>query len=164
MGGQPRRHGEPGRVHRHRAGTRGRRDPASSLYGHGEIDCDGFRRRCTERGLGDILLYLGGNLVVGKASHEAVMKKFAAMGFDGVFTAADDLDEVAARLKADLEKRGAPLPSPAVPIFRRIPHGCKRKKKKIPQQWHPPGLTLPSPGGRGELQMTSTTTEQSNCH
>ena len=38
----------------------------SSLYGHGEIDCDGFRRRCTQRGLGDILLYVGGNLVVGK--------------------------------------------------------------------------------------------------
>ncbi len=79
----------------------------SSLYGHGEIDCDGFRRHCTERGLGDILLYLGGNLVVGKASHEAVLKKFAGQGFDGVFTAADDLDAVAARLKADLERRGA---------------------------------------------------------
>ena len=77
----------------------------SSLYGHGEIDCDGFRRRCTERGLGDILLYLGGNLVVGKASHEAVLRKFEALGFDRVFTAADDLDQVAARLQADLEKR-----------------------------------------------------------
>ena len=79
----------------------------SSLYGHGEIDCDGFRRRCTERGLGDILLYLGGNLVVGKASHDAVLKKFEGQGFDGLFTAADDLDAVAARLKADLERRGA---------------------------------------------------------
>ena len=38
----------------------------SSLYGHGEIDCQGFRERCTERGLENIVLYVGGNLVVGK--------------------------------------------------------------------------------------------------
>ena len=37
----------------------------SSLYGHGEIDCQGFRERCTERGLENIVLYVGGNLVVG---------------------------------------------------------------------------------------------------
>ena len=38
----------------------------SSIYGHGEIDCMGLRDRCVERGLADILLYVGGNLVVGK--------------------------------------------------------------------------------------------------
>ena len=38
----------------------------SSIYGHGDIDCLGMRERCIERGLGDILLYVGGNLVVGK--------------------------------------------------------------------------------------------------
>ena len=37
----------------------------ASLYGHGEIDCRGLRERCKEAGIGDILLYLGGNLVVG---------------------------------------------------------------------------------------------------
>lgn len=32
----------------------------SSIYGHGDIDCLGMRERCIERGLGDILLYVGG--------------------------------------------------------------------------------------------------------
>ena len=36
----------------------------SSIYGHGDIDCLGLRERCIERGIGDILLYVGGNLVV----------------------------------------------------------------------------------------------------
>ena len=38
----------------------------SSIYGHGDIDCLGMRECCIERGLGNILLYVGGNLVVGK--------------------------------------------------------------------------------------------------
>ena len=38
----------------------------SSLYGQGELDCRGFRELCIEAGLNDILLYVGGNLVVGK--------------------------------------------------------------------------------------------------
>src|SRR5215469_5017449 len=40
----------------------------SSLYGHGEIDCRGLREKCDEAGLKDILLYVGGNLVVGKSN------------------------------------------------------------------------------------------------
>ncbi len=40
----------------------------SSIYGHGDIDCRGLRERCIERGIGDILLYVGGNLVAGKTS------------------------------------------------------------------------------------------------
>src|SRR3989339_613803 len=39
----------------------------SSLYGHGEIDCRGLREKCVEAGLKDIILYVGGNIVVGKA-------------------------------------------------------------------------------------------------
>ena len=38
----------------------------SSLYGQGELDCRGFREKCDEAGLKDILLYVGGNIVVGK--------------------------------------------------------------------------------------------------
>lgn len=38
----------------------------SSIYGHGEVDCIGMRENCIERGIGDILLYVGGNLVIGK--------------------------------------------------------------------------------------------------
>ena len=57
----------------------------SSLYGHGELDCQGLRDKCVEAGIGDILLYAGGNLVVGKQPFDRVEKRFREMGFDRVF-------------------------------------------------------------------------------
>jgi len=78
----------------------------SSLYGHGEIDCAGFQGRCIERGLDDIVLYVGGNLVVGKRSREAVERKFKNMGFDRVFMPSDNLEQAAGWLAADLAERG----------------------------------------------------------
>ena len=57
----------------------------SSLYGHGELDCRGFRDKCDEAGLEGILLYVGGNIVVGKQDFSEVEKRFHAMGFDRVF-------------------------------------------------------------------------------
>ena len=57
----------------------------SSLYGQGEIDCRGFRDLCVEAGMEDILIYLGGNLVVGKQPWREVEQRFLAMGFDRVF-------------------------------------------------------------------------------
>lgn len=57
----------------------------SSLYGHGELDCRGLRDKCDESGLKDILLYVGGNIVVGKQPFDEVEKRFKAMGFDRVF-------------------------------------------------------------------------------
>ena len=57
----------------------------SSLYGHGEIDCRGLREKCDEAGLNGILLYVGGNLVVGKQDFTEVEKKFKNMGFDRVY-------------------------------------------------------------------------------
>jgi methylaspartate mutase sigma subunit len=79
----------------------------SSLYGHGEIDCAGFRDRCVERGLDRIVLYAGGNLVVGKTPREEVIRKFTAMGFDRVFMPTDDLEEAARLLAADIDARAA---------------------------------------------------------
>ena len=77
----------------------------SSIYGHGEIDCDGFRDRCSQRGLGDILLYVGGNLVVGKRDFNDVVALFEDMGFDRVCHPSVDLVEIAATLKSDVENR-----------------------------------------------------------
>ena len=57
----------------------------SSLYGQGEIDCRGFRDLCIEAGLEDILIYVGGNLVVGKTPWAEVERKFLDMGFDRAF-------------------------------------------------------------------------------
>ena len=74
----------------------------SSLYGHGEIDCAGLRERCLERGLDRVVLYVGGNLVVGKADFKATREKFLAMGYDRVFPPSVELDEVAALLEQDL--------------------------------------------------------------
>jgi methylaspartate mutase sigma subunit len=54
----------------------------SSLYGHGEIDCRGMREKCIEAGIGNIPLYVGGNLVVGKKDFTKVKKTFEEeMGF-----------------------------------------------------------------------------------
>ncbi|MDR3062146.1 MAG: methylaspartate mutase subunit S [Dysgonamonadaceae bacterium] len=53
----------------------------SSLYGHGEIDCSGLRDKCNEAGLKNIVLLVGGNLVVGKQDFADVEKRFQAMGF-----------------------------------------------------------------------------------
>jgi methylaspartate mutase sigma subunit len=53
---------------------------------HGELDCRGLRERCDEAGLGGILLYVGGNIVVGKQPFEAVKKRFepwALTGYSG---------------------------------------------------------------------------------
>lgn len=81
----------------------------SSLYGHGEIDCAGFRDRCIERGLEGMILYVGGNLVVGKAPREEVERKFLAMGFDRVFSNDCDLEDAARLLAGDIaEKEGLP--------------------------------------------------------
>ncbi|GAB6158334.1 methylaspartate mutase subunit S [Desulfotomaculum varum] len=57
----------------------------SSLYGHGEIDCRGLREKAIEAGIGNIKMYVGGNLVVGKQDWTEVEKKFLAMGFDRAY-------------------------------------------------------------------------------
>jgi len=78
----------------------------SSLYGHGEIDCEGLRAKCVERGLDDILLYVGGNLVVGKTPFADIEKKFMDMGFNRVFGPRVDLAEVVTLLRSDIAKTG----------------------------------------------------------
>ncbi|KGK91532.1 methylaspartate mutase [Desulfosporosinus sp. HMP52] len=57
----------------------------SSLYGHGEMDCRGLREKCQEKGIGDIIIYVGGNLVCGKQEFESVKERFLAMGFNRVY-------------------------------------------------------------------------------
>ncbi len=64
----------------------------SSLYGHGEIDCNGLREKCDEAGLKDIPLLAGGNLVVGKQNFEDVEKRFMDMGFTKVYPPGTDLE------------------------------------------------------------------------
>ncbi|NLJ63923.1 MAG: methylaspartate mutase subunit S [Christensenellaceae bacterium] len=74
----------------------------SSLYGHGELDCQGLREKCDEAGLEGILLYVGGNIVVGKQPFEDVEKRFKAMGFDRVFGPGTAPETTIDALKEDL--------------------------------------------------------------
>jgi methylaspartate mutase sigma subunit len=77
----------------------------SSIYGHGEIDCKGMRERCDERGVSDMILYVGGNLVIGKKDFADIKVLFTEMGYDRVFAPSDDLEEVADFLTMDVENK-----------------------------------------------------------
>lgn len=77
----------------------------SSLYGQGELDCKGFREMCVEAGLGDILLYVGGNLVVGKQEWKDVERRFLDMGFDRAFPPGSRTPEVIEALDHDFALR-----------------------------------------------------------
>lgn len=78
----------------------------SSHYGMAEFDLAGFREKCVEAGLGDIILYLGGNLAVGRHDFKEDEQKFQAMGFDRVYPPEVDLEVAIADLRNDLKKKG----------------------------------------------------------
>lgn len=77
----------------------------SSLYGQGELDCDGMRSKCIEMGLEDILLYVGGNLVIGKTDFNVVEQKFLKMGYNRIFKPEDDLQEAVELLRNDITQK-----------------------------------------------------------
>ncbi len=79
----------------------------SSLYGQGELDCRDFRNLCVEAGLENILLYVGGNLVVGKQPWSDVERRYRDMGFDRAFPPGTRTDEVIAALEGDFPAAGA---------------------------------------------------------
>ncbi len=57
----------------------------SSLYGMGVLDCEGMRDACTEAGLIDILLYVGGLLIATEENWENTKQRFLNMGFNRVY-------------------------------------------------------------------------------
>ena len=74
----------------------------SSLYGHGELDCRGLREKCSEAGLEDILLYVGGNTVVGKQPFNEEEARSKKMGPNRVFGPGTAPEETIKALKEDL--------------------------------------------------------------
>ncbi|MDD4324319.1 MAG: methylaspartate mutase subunit S [Eubacteriales bacterium] len=74
----------------------------SSLYGHAELDCRGLRQKLDEAGLEDILLYVGGNIVVGKQDFPDVEEHLKKMGFDRVFPPSTPPEETIMWLEKDL--------------------------------------------------------------
>jgi len=59
----------------------------SSSYGMAALDAEGFRGKCEEAGLKDVLLYIGGNLSVSRQNRkwEDIEGEFKALGFDRVY-------------------------------------------------------------------------------
>ena len=78
----------------------------SSLYGQGELDCRGMREKCDEAGLEGILLYVGGNIVIGKQTFDEVEKRFKAMGFNRAFPPGTPPETTIEALKEDLHVEG----------------------------------------------------------
>ena len=77
----------------------------TSLYGHAALDCERMRPTCVEMGLGNILLYIGGMLVVGKRDWGEVALEFQKLGFDRAYPP-NTLPEVALHdLLADVSRR-----------------------------------------------------------
>lgn len=74
----------------------------SSLNGEGEYWCADIRQRFNDIGLGHILLYVGGNIVVGKRPQEEVVKLFKQFGFDRVYHQEPDISKAIADLLEDL--------------------------------------------------------------
>lgn len=85
----------------------------SSLYGHGEIDCQGFREKCDEAGLKGIPILAGGNLVVGKQDFKDVEARFMKMGFTRVYPPGTPIETTIAELDEILGvTRSQPTPLP----------------------------------------------------
>ena len=74
----------------------------SSLNGEGEYWCADFRKPYGRLGMPDMLLYVGGNLVVGKRPPEDVTKLFQLYGFDRVYHQLRDIGRAIIDLEQDL--------------------------------------------------------------
>ena len=77
----------------------------SSMYGMGLIDCEGFRAKCIEAGLDDIILYVGGTVAAPlelERNWPDIQKRFREIGFNRVFKNTCTASEAVATLKADL--------------------------------------------------------------
>jgi methylaspartate mutase sigma subunit len=74
----------------------------SSLDGHAKLWVYGLRDKCTEAGVKDVLLYLGGMLIIGESNWEDTEKMFREMGFDRVYPQSIRPPKVIADLEGDL--------------------------------------------------------------
>lgn len=71
----------------------------SSSNGHAALFCDGIRDVFAEAGIGELPLFIGGNLAVGKqADWEAVDRRYRELGFTYVFPPNQDLGTAMSKL------------------------------------------------------------------
>lgn len=78
----------------------------TSLYGMAEMDLQDFRDKNIEAGTGDILLYIGGILGVGKRDFSEDEKVFKALGFDRVYPPESPVKQSIIDLCNDLRAQG----------------------------------------------------------
>jgi methylaspartate mutase sigma subunit len=76
----------------------------SSLNGEGEHWCANFRQPFIEIGMPRIILYAGGNLVVGKRAEDEVVALFMQYGFNRVYHQRPDIGAAIVDLKEDLRR------------------------------------------------------------
>ena len=76
----------------------------SSLNGEGEYWCADFRQRLQAMGLGHVLLYVGGNVVVGNRPEAEVVALFKRYGFDRVYHQRPDIAAAITDLFEDLQR------------------------------------------------------------
>ena len=78
----------------------------SSLNGEGEYWCADLRSVFRQYGLQHVLLYVGGNIVVGDRRKDEVVKLFKQFGFDRIYHQEPDIGAAIKDLQEDLT-RGA---------------------------------------------------------
>jgi len=80
----------------------------SSLNGHAELHIPGLRDACIEAGIGDILIYAGGQLTIRRPDWEQVRKRFVdELGLDRIYPPNVSPDEPIRDLDADISARRA---------------------------------------------------------
>jgi methylaspartate mutase S subunit len=77
----------------------------SSLYGMADLDLKEFNEKRKEAGLGDVLLYIGGIVGMGRHDFSEDEAKFKKLGFDRVYPPESDLDSAIEDLRSDLKAR-----------------------------------------------------------
>jgi methylaspartate mutase sigma subunit len=78
----------------------------SSLNGHAELHLPGLRGACVEAGIGNILIYAGGQLTIRRPDWEQVRKRFVdEMGLDRVYPPDVSPDVAIGDLESDIAAR-----------------------------------------------------------
>jgi methylaspartate mutase sigma subunit len=81
----------------------------SSLNGHGETSLMGLREACVEAGIGDIVIYAGGQLTIRQPEWSAVWLRFVGeLGLTRVFPPETDPEVAMSTLREDLAARQQP--------------------------------------------------------
>ena len=77
----------------------------SSLSGHAKILIPGLRDKCEKAGLKNIVIYLGGSLVIGKTDWKDVQKFFTELGINRIYSPETLPSQVIKDLEADLSAK-----------------------------------------------------------